>query len=77
MAYLPSIRDGSHRKRQVQQFFRLWVCIRWHGNVFTEPLPSYDSGDTHTDTQTARWSHKPTSIFFKIGIPKTANAISC
>jgi hypothetical protein len=30
----------------------LFVCIRCRGNVFTEPLPSNDTGATHTDTQT-------------------------
>jgi hypothetical protein len=27
------------------------VCIRCHGNAFTEPLLSTDRRDTHTDTQ--------------------------
>jgi hypothetical protein len=39
---LPS---GPHRKRRV-------LCIRCSGNVYTEPLPSNDRWDTHTDTQT-------------------------
>jgi hypothetical protein len=49
---LPFIRHGPHRKRRVQQFFYCCVCIRYHGNVSTEPLPSNDRGgytDTHTD----------------------------
>jgi hypothetical protein len=48
MAYLPSIRDGPHRKRRVLQFFR------WHGNVFTDPSPSNDRGGytyRHTDSK--------------------------
>jgi hypothetical protein len=28
------------------------ACIHCHGNVSTEPLPSNDTGHTHTDTQT-------------------------
>jgi hypothetical protein len=28
------------------------ACIRCSGNVFTEPLPSNEMRDTHTDTQT-------------------------
>jgi hypothetical protein len=28
------------------------ACIRCRGNVFTEPLPSKERKDTHTDTQT-------------------------
>jgi hypothetical protein len=28
------------------------ACFRWDRNVSTEPLPSNDRGDTHTDTQT-------------------------
>jgi hypothetical protein len=35
--------------RRVQQFFYCCVCIRCGGNVSTEPLPSNDRGDTHTD----------------------------
>jgi hypothetical protein len=45
-------------KTTVQQFLYCCVCIRCRGNVFTEPLPRNDSGDT----QTARWSHKPSFI---------------
>jgi hypothetical protein len=51
--------------RRVQQFFYCSVCIRYRGNVSTEPLPSNDRGIftkpsrclatkayTYTDTQT-------------------------
>jgi hypothetical protein len=38
------IRHGPNRKRRVQQFFYSFVCIRCHGNVFTEPLSSNDRG---------------------------------
>jgi hypothetical protein len=31
-----------HGKRRVQHLFYCCVCIRCHGNVFTEPLPSND-----------------------------------
>jgi hypothetical protein len=37
------------------------MCIRYRGNVSTEPLPSNDKGDTHT--QTATRSHEPTLFF--------------
>jgi hypothetical protein len=37
---LSLMRHGAHRKRRAQQFFYCCVCIRWRGNVFTEPLPS-------------------------------------
>jgi hypothetical protein len=54
------------------------LCIRYRGNVSTEPLPSNDRGifteplrsndkgihwHIHTHTQTATWSHKPTVFF--------------
>jgi hypothetical protein len=38
------IRHGPHWKRRVQQFFYCCVCIRYRGNVSTEPLPSNDRG---------------------------------
>jgi hypothetical protein len=38
------IRHGSHWKRRVQHFFCCYVCIRYRGNVSTEPLPSNDNG---------------------------------
>jgi hypothetical protein len=39
---LSSIRHGPHWKRRVQQFLYCWMCIRYRGNVSTEPLPSND-----------------------------------
>jgi hypothetical protein len=36
------IRHGPHWKRRVQQFFYCCMCIRYRGNVSTEPLPSKD-----------------------------------
>jgi hypothetical protein len=71
---LSLIRHGPHWKLHVQQFFYCCVCIRYRSNIsaeplpsndrgiFTEPLRSNDKGDTqtHTHTQTATWSHKPT-----------------
>jgi hypothetical protein len=62
---LSLIRRGPHRKQRGQQFFHRCVCIRYRGNVstepllsndrgiFTEPLPSDDRGgytETHTDS---------------------------
>jgi hypothetical protein len=45
---LSFIRHGTHWKRRVQQFFYCCVCIRYRGNVSTEPLPSNDRGiQTH------------------------------
>jgi hypothetical protein len=41
---LSLIRHGQHWKRRVQQFFYCYVCIRYHCNVSTEPLPSNDRG---------------------------------
>jgi hypothetical protein len=38
------IRHGQHWKRRIQQFFYCFVCIRYRGNVSTEPLPSNDRG---------------------------------
>jgi hypothetical protein len=37
---LSLIRHGPHWKLRVQQFFYCCVCIRYRGNVSTEPLPS-------------------------------------
>jgi hypothetical protein len=37
------IRHGSHWKRRFHQFY-CCVCIRFSGNVSTEPLPSNDRG---------------------------------
>jgi hypothetical protein len=42
---LSLIRHGPHRKRSVQQFFYCCVCIRYRGNVSTDPLPSNDKGN--------------------------------
>jgi hypothetical protein len=44
IAYFPFIRHGPHIKRRLQQFFYCCVCIRWRGNVSTEPLSSNDKG---------------------------------
>jgi hypothetical protein len=44
-----SIRHGPHWKQRVQQFVCCSVCIRYRGNVSTEPFPSND--------------HKPTLFF--------------
>jgi hypothetical protein len=38
------IRHGPHWKRRVQQFC-CCLCIRYDGNVSTQPLPSNDKGD--------------------------------
>jgi hypothetical protein len=47
IAYFPLIRHGPQRKGRHQQFFNCCVCIRYSGNVFTEPLPRNDSGYTY------------------------------
>jgi hypothetical protein len=68
---LSLIRHGPHWKRRVQQCFYCCVCIRYIGNVSTEPLPSHDRGifteplpsNDRGHTQTATWSHKPTLFF--------------
>jgi hypothetical protein len=39
---LSLIRHGPRLKRRVQQVFYCCVCIRYHGNISTEPLPSND-----------------------------------
>jgi hypothetical protein len=41
---LSLIRHGPHWKRRVQQFFHCRMCIRYCGNVSTEPLPRNDRG---------------------------------
>jgi hypothetical protein len=43
IALLSLIRHGPQWKRRVQQFY-CCVCIRYHGNVSNEPLPSNDEG---------------------------------
>jgi hypothetical protein len=48
----PLIRHAPRTKKTVQEFFYRRVCIRCHGNVFTELLSSSDRGDTHVGTQT-------------------------
>jgi hypothetical protein len=67
---LSLIRHGPHWKRRVQQFFYCCVCIRYHGNVSTEPLPSKDRGiftgplpsndRGYTDTSTRARTHTNT-----------------
>jgi hypothetical protein len=58
----PLIRYRPHKKWCINQFF-CCVCIHSHGTVSTELSPGNVKGDTHTDTQTAKWSHKSTSLF--------------
>jgi hypothetical protein len=41
---LSLIRRRPHWKRRVQKLFCCCVCIHYHGNVSTEPLPSNDRG---------------------------------
>jgi hypothetical protein len=41
---LSLIRHGPHWKRRVQQFFYCCMCMRYRGNVSTEPMPSNDKG---------------------------------
>jgi hypothetical protein len=50
---LSFIQHGPHWKRRAQQFFDCCVCIRYRGNVSTEPLPTNDRGDTQTHTHTS------------------------
>jgi hypothetical protein len=45
ITYFSLTRHGPHLKRRVQQFFYYCVCIRYRGNVCTEPLPSNDRGN--------------------------------
>jgi hypothetical protein len=47
IGYVPLIKYRPHRKRRVQQFFYFCVCIRWCGEVFTEPLRSKDREYTY------------------------------
>jgi hypothetical protein len=41
---LSLIRHRPHWKRRFQQFFYCCVCIRYRGNISTEPLPSNCKG---------------------------------
>jgi hypothetical protein len=41
---LSLIRRGPHLKRRVQQCFYCCLCIRYRGNVSTQPVPSNDKG---------------------------------
>jgi hypothetical protein len=41
---LSLILHGPHLKRRIQKFFYCCVCIRYRGNVSTEPLPNNDRG---------------------------------
>jgi hypothetical protein len=50
ITYFPLTRHGPHRKRRVQQLLNFCMCIRCHGNVFTEPSPSIDKR-IHIQTQ--------------------------
>jgi hypothetical protein len=62
IAYFSLIPQGPHRKRRVQQFYRLFfaagTCLPGRflapngGIHLTEPLPSNDKRATHKDTQT-------------------------
>jgi hypothetical protein len=54
---LSLIRHRPHSKRRVQQFFYCCVCIRYRGNVSTEPLPSNDR-EGHTDTHIHAHKHR-------------------
>jgi hypothetical protein len=69
------IRHGPHWKRRVQQFLYCCVCIRYRGNVSTEPLPSNDKGffteplssndrGTHTHTHTHTQQHEIISLLY-------------
>jgi hypothetical protein len=59
------IRHGPRWNRRVQQFFYWCVCIRYRGNVSTEPLPSNDRGihiETHRlmgGIRPLRWAQVP------------------
>jgi hypothetical protein len=39
IAYFPLIRQRQHKKRRVQKFFYLCVCVVCSGKVYTELLP--------------------------------------
>jgi hypothetical protein len=69
IAYFPLIWQGQHRKRRVLQFSNI-ACIRCRGIVFTEPLPSNDSGDPHTNTH---WREG----FMKCTLEMGSGAMAC
>jgi hypothetical protein len=58
----PFIRHGQHRTilLLLRVFVNTRACLR------SRYLAMMGGGDTHPDTQTARWFHKPTFIFFKL-----------
>jgi hypothetical protein len=62
------MRHGLNGKRRVQYFFYCWVCIRFHENVFTDPLPSNDRGDTHTiiDSKVTSYTYFHSAAHFLI-----------
>jgi hypothetical protein len=51
ITYFPLIWFRPHRRWHIQQFFYCCMCICSWRNVFTEPLPSNDRGDTDADIQ--------------------------
>jgi hypothetical protein len=58
------VRHGRHRKRRVQRFFYCCMCIRCHGNVFTDPLLVSMHIQTQTDgrdlwSTLLRWAQVP------------------
>jgi hypothetical protein len=56
-----------HRK---QHLFYCFVCARCRGSAFTEPLPSIDKGDKHTDTYIHRLSFNTTQTALEASHPK-------
>jgi hypothetical protein len=76
IAYFPLYDTGHIENDTFSILFYCCACIRYRGNVSTEPLPSNDRGifteplcsndkGIHIHTQTATWSHKLTFIFPK------------
>jgi hypothetical protein len=67
------MRHVPHRTANFQQFLHCCMCIRFHENVFTEPLPSngrlfwlhhlsfqaLEAICRHANTQRTRWSNTP------------------
>jgi hypothetical protein len=41
---------NTEEEGRLPKFFQYCACIRWRGNVFTDPLSSNDRGDKHTAT---------------------------